>query len=213
MTFTFSLIVLLVRWNWYIESQIKICICFNFVNSSENWLLFFLKKKFEHFKLLKYPYALPKVTGHNAGSFSNYKILVLLRDLPLTMAGYQPSNFCIAVVAIDWPQSCLCFCYIYLAFLLFFICLFNPSLCLWLNNWTKTFLFRQGSEVKNFWYDVLDLCPLQKEKKIKKQRKGLGPDYSSEYQQTYREIFSVCWATLMGITDLLFLIHINHIKI
>ena len=39
-------------------------------------------------------------------------------------------------------------------------------------------LFRQGSEVNNLWYDVQNLYPLQKkEKKIKKQRKGLGPDY------------------------------------
>ena len=33
---------------------------------------------------------------------------------------------------VDWPQSFLSLCYIYLAF--FFICLFNPSLCLWLNK-------------------------------------------------------------------------------
>ena len=40
----------------------------------------------------------------------------------------------------------------------------------------RPFLFRQGSEVNNFLYDVQDLYPLQTEKKIKKQRKGLGPD-------------------------------------
>ena len=33
--------------------------------------------------------------------------------------------------------------------------------------------------MNNFLYDVQDLYPLQKEKRIKKQRKGLGPDYIS----------------------------------
>ena len=42
-------------------------------------------------------------------------------------------------------------------------------------------LFRQGSEVNNFLYDVQDLYLLQKEKKIKKHRKGLGPDYPYPY--------------------------------
>ena len=55
-------------------------------------------------------------------------------------------------------------------FAFFFTCLFNPSLFLWLNK------NRQGSEVNNFLKDVQDLHPLQKEKKIKKQRKGLGTD-------------------------------------
>ena len=31
--------------------------------------------------------------------------------------------------------------------------------------------------MNNFLCDVQDLYPLQKQKKIKKQRKGLGPDY------------------------------------
>ena len=46
-------------------------------------------------------------------------------------------------------------------------------------------LFRQGSEVNNFWYDVQDLYPLQKEKKIKKQRKGLGPDHPVVLDQSF----------------------------
>ena len=80
-------------------------------------------------------------------------------------------------------QSFLFLCYIYLAcffflfcFVLFcfFICLFIQSLWLWLN----TFLFRQGSEVNNF-DRLCKICiPYKKKKQLKKQRKGLGPDYT-----------------------------------
>ena len=41
--------------------------------------------------------------------------------------------------------------------------------------------------MNNFLYDVQDLYPLQKEKKIKKQRKGLGPDYIHYY--LYQVVF------------------------
>ena len=60
--------------------------------------------------------------------FTSKLVYGLAFGTPNYIAPYDKTN-------LDWPQSFLFLCYIYLAFLLFFfMCLFNPSLFLWLNE-------------------------------------------------------------------------------
>ena len=99
------------------------------------------------------------------------------------LIGWIPSG-------LDWPQSFLLFCYIYLAFLHFFSSASLIQVCVC--GWTKPFFSDKG--VKWTIFDrMCKICiPYKKEKKIKKQRKGLGTDYFRIYFRTNRSLVHWC---------------------